>query len=107
MARRLRQEGHFYLAGFEISLVVIAQIPEAIVQREHPGCAGADVRTKLGLHNAWQLDVERKILIEPKVLLSRIRRVDHEAPHAIERHSACRAHGCRKEHEDHNSQKNS
>ena len=66
MPYRLADERHLHAACIRVCCVIRAEIPEMIVQREHPRCLRADrVAIALGFQNAGQLNGVRQIFGRP------------------------------------------
>src|SRR6185369_4654187 len=87
VTRRLRQKRNFYPAALcRIRFVVVAQVPVAIVKREHPWRFGGDVEAEnvLRLKNAGQLDGAAQFPAEPLLLNSAVKRIQLKTPVAVE-----------------------
>src|SRR5215813_5598055 len=85
VTRWLRQKRHFDLAAFSVGLVVFAQVPVAIIEREHPGCLSGDVVSEfLRLKNSGQTNEAIQWPVEPLLLHSRISWVHGKTPVAVE-----------------------
>src|SRR6185369_2072637 len=94
VTQRLCEERHFYFARFSESFVVFAQVPEMIVEREHPRRRGADWGKKriLRLKNSRQPDRIAQSLCIQELLLARISRVQLKTPLTVEWNWSGRAH---------------
>src|ERR1041385_1018471 len=87
MSRRLADERHLHVAGVGVGLVIRAQKPSAIVQRQHPRRADADrVAVILCLQHSRQMDFPGEFAEEPAFAQSRVLAIEREAPFALERH---------------------
>jgi hypothetical protein len=81
MTRRLRQERNFDIL-FRVLLVLIAQKPVPIIERQDPGSVDGDrVATKvLGLQNSRELDVALQISSEPFLVYAGVSSIELKSP---------------------------